>query len=222
MGHSFNPGAQMGDFYYPRSDRAYFGKWWQRERVALERLNVTLLPVAEANRLGMQELVSSSAAELKPFLSPEYSYLAFPFELDDDIEYEGSFLFHEMERIINLKISGIKHLASSDRDKCCVAKFETFALEILFTLAAGHLNTPFVLLDETKDVFFLLDLDFPIQIVGYRNGAFSDTEVTQWNGYLKSSWTVMRNTYIHYKNLIPIADKYYPFLRDIVGRASID
>lgn len=212
----------MEAFYDKYSDAHYFSDIWSDERSVLARLNARLLTASEANSLGVGRRLKNSEGYLKPLLNPEYQYFAFPFELDDDIYIDGGLLSKEIERQINLKLPGIKYLASTDGDKCCVVEFEKFDLSLFWAVSSPHLNTPFLVFNkECDDAFFLLDFDLPTQIVGFKPGVFSRQEVDAWNSYFSRQWPEVRRMYRHYTNLLPILEEYYSFLESLIGSEKI-
>ncbi len=167
----------MDRFYDLNSDEHYSSSFWSGERSGLRKLNSRLITVAEANLLSVNSLISNSKADLKLSSDSDFYYLAIPYELDDKIYCGESLLYNEIVNLINKKLLGLKYLASTDRDKCCVVELNKFSLDIFWAIASGHLNTPFVIFNESKQCFFMLHYDLPIQIVGFKKVAFTESEV---------------------------------------------
>ena len=195
----------MNAFYDLGSDTRYLSECWAGERKHLANQSARLLAISEANQLGVGRYISRPAGSMKPLFSSEYQHFAFPYELDDEISLDGILLSTAIEGLINQRLPGRKYLASSDPDKCCVVEIQRFTLPLFWTIASGHLNTPFLVFSTEQDeAFFLLDFDMPIQVVGFKPGTFSEEEVTRWRSYFREQWPVVARMYSHYTNLLPI------------------
>lgn len=211
----------MSEFYQKGSDSLYFGSLWRRERNVLEEAAAELLTVAYANQLAVETLFSPHRSLAKPQLSDDYHYLAFPYELDDEIRIESHTLADEIVSLINRMLDSPKYLASTDPEKCCVVRLKDFSLDIFWAISSGHLNTPFVVFDEYKNFYIILDYDLPVQVVGYRAEALDQEFVRKWTIYFQHHWPVVEQKYRHYSGLKGIIDEQYSFVKGMLASHRI-
>lgn len=199
-------------FYIEGSDEFYFGDFWEQNRIALQKQEAAMLSREEANQLRIVDLFRKSVGDDKPNLNRDYDYFAIPYELDDDVYFKECKLIDCIINLINTNLHNEKFFASTDDDKCCVVRTAKFNEEILWAAASGHLNTPFVIYDEHKDLFMLLDYDLPIQIIGYKKGCLPLKEVEQWKNFFHKEWPIVLRKYKNYQNLQSLVERYYSFI----------
>jgi hypothetical protein len=199
-------------FYIEGSDEFYFGEFWEQNRIALQKQEADMLSREEANQLKIGDLFRKSVGDEKPNLNRDYDYFAIPYELDDDVYFKERKLKDCIINLINTNLHNEKFFAATDDDKCCVVRTAIFNEEILWAAASGHLNTPFVIFDEKKDFFMLLDYDLPIQIIGYKKGYLPLKEVEQWKNFFHKEWPIVLRKYKNYQNLQSLVERYYSFI----------
>ncbi len=206
-------------FYIEGSDEFYFGEFWEPNRIALQKQQAAMLPREDANQLRIGDLLRKSVGDAKPDLNRDYDYFAIPYELDDDVHFHERKLTDRIIDLINANLPNEKFFASTDQNKCCVVRTAMFNEEMLWAAASGHLNTPFVIFDEKKDFFMLLDYDLPIQVIGYKEGCLPFKEVENWKNFLSQEWPTVLKKYKNYQNLQNLVERYYPFIElpKIVG-----
>jgi len=201
----------LNSFYLDKSDEFYFGDFWKGERDALKSENAFLLPRDEANKLNIEEFFKKSSGDIKPRLNKEFDYFAIPYELDDEVMFEGSRLADSIVKLINENLGEEVYFASTDNDKCCVIKMNKFSEAIFWNAASGHLNTPFIVFDKSKLFFVLLDYDLPIQMVGFKKGLLSSDVIQKWKTFFQQEWSEVQQKYKSYTALSSIVTNYYQF-----------
>lgn len=211
----------VSEFYRKGSDSLYFGSPWGGERNVLEAVGAELLKVADANQLALETLLSPNRNFVKPQLSDDYHYLAFPYELDDEASIASRTLADEIISLINCMLGSPIYLASTDPEKCCVVRLKHFILDVFWAISSGHLNTPFAVFDEHKSFYMILDYDLPIQVVGYRPGMLKQEFVQKWTKYFQRHWPIVEQKYCHYPGLKGIVDEQYSFVKVMLASDQI-
>jgi len=200
-------------FYEIGSDEYYLkSKFWIDERSLIKEEGGTLLSREEANQLKITSFFDKNDGDIKPKLNQNYELFALPYEVDDEFKIEGVKLEEFIISMINTYLPGTKYLASTDRDKCCVIKCQKFNSKIYWGIDVVHINTPFIIFDEKKQFFILLDYDLPIQVVGYKNSIVDKKLVDRLKKVFHNEWPNILNGYQDYINLIPFSKKYYSYL----------
>lgn len=199
-------------FYIEGSDEFYCGEFWEQNKIALQKQEAVMLSRDDANQLKIGDLFRKSVGDDKPNLNRDYDYFAIPYELDDDVHFKERKLIDCITNLINTNLHNEKFFASTDDDKCCVVRTAIFDEEILWAAASGHLNTPFVIFDERKNFFMLLDYDLPIQIIGYEKGCLPLEEVEKWKDFFHKEWPMVLRKYKNYQNLPSLVKRYYSFI----------
>lgn len=187
----------------------------------MEEAGAELLTVADANQLAVETLLSPNQSLVKPQLSDDYHYLAFPYELDDETPIESHTLADEIISLINRMLGSPIYLASTDPEKCCVVRLKHFSLDIFWAISSGHLNTPFAAFDEHKNFYMILDYDLPIQVVGYRPGTLKQEFVQKWTKYFQHHWPIVEQKYSHYSGLKGIVEEQYSFVKGMLASDKI-
>ncbi len=222
LDHQLKVKLLIDTFYIEGSDEFYFGEFWEQNRIALQKQEAAMLSREDANQLKIGDLFRKSVGDDKPSLNRNYDYFAIPYELDDDVHFEEHRLIDRIINLINTHLHNMKFFASTDYDKCCVVRTAAFNEEILWAAASGHLNTPFVIFDEQKDFFVLLDYDLPIQIIGYQKGCLPLKEVEKWKSFFHKEWPKVLRKYKNYENLQSLVERYYSFIESpkigVVGK----
>lgn len=203
-----------GGFYSENSDELYRSFIWEGERKALENNGAILLSVDQANRLDIDEFFSRSEGDIKPVLSRTFDYFALPYELDDQLLLEarkGSSCIDAVVEIIG-EYFREPYIASTDADSCCVVRAKSLNADVIWSLFSGHLNTPFIVFDETRLTLVLIDFDLPIQIIGYRGNSVARDKAPLWRKHFSETWPDVVKKYRHYENLPDIVRSYYDFI----------
>lgn len=202
----------MSEFYIQGSDELYFGPFWEGERRVLSNELACMMTREEANELHLESMFSKEINDDKPYLKNNYNFFAVPYELDDDISFNDQKLIEAVVDLVNSQLESEIYYASTDRDKCCVVKSTKFSEKIIWSISSGHLNTPFIVFDKSKDFFLLYDYDLPVQLVGYKNGVLRDEDVSLWKDFFYREWPSVLKKYTSYCNLLPLMKKYYNFI----------
>lgn len=208
----------MTFFYEKNSDEFYKNsRFWKQERSFMAKENSKMLSVSEANRLRVDELFLKAKDDIKPRLNLDYEYVIIPYELDDKIVFEGKELVDHFVNIVNSNLSSEKkYIVSTDSDKCCAFEFSCFNSNIIWNLSVPHLNTNFIVFDDKKHFFALIDYDLPLQIIGFKKDKVPDFDHNKWINYFCEQWEDVQKKYRIYINLLPIIEEYYPFVFDIL------
>ncbi len=203
-------------FYLQDSDQEYFSQFWSQEREYLDEVGARLLSVNEANIhsfsglmiQGCHGIVGNEA--MKPRLNHSYHYFCIPYELGEKIENE---LIPEtiISQLINDNLDNPIFIASTDASFGCFSECLYINEEIIWNFVASHLNTPFLIFDDKKEVFALIDYDLPLQIIGYKDSILDNKKFIE-NRVGNSGWDTVFDRYSHYTNLPHIFDEYYDFL----------
>jgi hypothetical protein len=202
----------MSEFYIKGSDELYFGPFWEGERRVLSEESATLMTREEANGLHVESMFIKELNDDKPNLKRSYNFFAIPYELDDDILFNGRRLIEVIIDLVNSQLKSEIYCASTDRDKCCVVKSRRFSERMIWSISSGHLNTPFIVFDKRKDFFLLFDYDLPVQLVGYKSGVLSEEDVGMWKEFFFREWPNVQKRYAKYSNLSSLMKKYYNFI----------
>jgi hypothetical protein len=104
------------------------------------------------------------------------------------------------------------YVASTDANSCCVVRANTLNADVIWSLFSGHLNTPFIVFDESRLALVLIDLDLPFQIVGYRGSSSAKNTAPLWRKHFAVTWSDVVKKYRHYENLPDIVSSYYGFI----------
>lgn len=132
--------------------------------------------------------------------------------MDDDIQFNGRRLIEEIIGLVNSQLKPEIYCASTDRDKCCAVKLQKFSEKIIWSICSGHLNTPFIVFDKSKNFFLLYDYDLPVQLVGYKNGVLTEEDAVMWKEFFVREWPNVLKRYATYENLRSLMKKYYDFI----------
>lgn len=203
-------------FYLKGSDQEYFSKFWMQERAYLSKVDAKLLPVNEANLHSFGDLITKGCTgvigndAIKPRLVESYQYFCIPYELGEKIERE---LVPEtiISQFINDNLDDSIFIASTDASFGCFSKCCYINEEIIWNFASSHLNTPFLIFDDKKEVFALIDYDLPLQIIGYKNNILDSGNYID-DGILQTGWNTVFDRYSNYMNMPHIFREYYKFL----------
>lgn len=203
-------------FYLENSDKWYFSNKWEEERHELNEVDVSLLTVDNANAHPINELIvkgcsnNSSIEAMKPRLTEEYHYFCIPYELGEETE-DGLEPETIISNLINDNLKNSIFMASTNPELCCFGECEYLDEEIIWGFSSQHINTPFLIFNDEKEVFALIDYDLPLQIIGYKK------TITDNNGYIenntgKMGWENIFKKYNRYPNMPHIFKEYYKFL----------
>lgn len=202
----------MDEFYIKGSDEHYFGSFWEGERKALLEEFSSLITREEANELHVEDMFFKEQTDDNPRLNRSYNFFAIPYELDDDVAFNGRVLIESIIDLVNSHMKSDVYCASTDRDKCCVVRCRRLSEEIIWSISSGHLNTPFIVFDKQKDFFLLYDYDLPVQIVGYKDGVMDEVEVDAWKEFFVEEWPNVLKKYASYTALPSLMKEYYDFI----------
>lgn len=213
-------------FYLKDSDQEYFSKFWVQERKYLSEVGGKLLTVDEANTHPFSDLLITGSRgivgidAMKPRLTHNYHYFCIPYELGEKVEDD---LVPEtiISQLINDNLEGTIFIASTDASFGCFAECIYTNEEIVWNFSSSHLNTPFLIFDDKKEVFALIDYDLPLQIIGYK------THILDSKDYIKSKvgrngWSTVFDRYSHYTNMPHLFNEYYKFLLPEKVRRFLD
>lgn len=203
-------------FYLKDSDQEYFSKFWVQERKYLSEVGGRLLTVDEANTHPFNDLLITGSKgivgidAMKPRLTHSYHYFCIPYELGEEIE-EGLVPETIISQLINDNLKSAIFIASTDASFGCFGECFHTNEETIWNFSSSHLNTPFLIFDNEKKVFALIDYDLPLQIIGYK------THVLDSKDYIKSEvgrngWDTVFERYSHYTNMPHLFNEYYKFL----------
>ncbi|SUD90620.1 hypothetical protein [Psychrobacter phenylpyruvicus] len=203
-------------FYLKDTDKEYFGKFWALQRKFLEDEGGRLLSIDEANTHPFDNLIEkgskgiTGASAMKPRLTQDYHYFCIPYELDDEVEggIETDVIIKDL---INTNLEAPIFIASTDPRLGCFGECSHIDEDLIWNFSSPHLNTPFIIFDNKKEVFALIDYDLPLQIIGYKN-SISDTNNYIKNKVGQSGWNNVFERYSHYTNMPYIFKEYYGFL----------
>lgn len=198
-------------FYLPNSDDYYLNSiFWKSEKNYLLSQHCKLLNTSQANNYDFDRFFIKNEADVKPRLSQEYNFFSLAYELDDEVN-NALLVDNIIINLINDNLHNDVLLCSTDPDKCCVIQSHSVTKDIINTLVSPHLNTPFIIFNESSDFFVLIDFDLPLQIIGYKN------EIIDKNNYVdnkvgEDGWNNVFQRYASYTNIPNILKEYYSFL----------
>lgn len=203
-------------FYSKNSDQEYFSEFWAPQKKFLEDEGGELLTTDEANMHPFDDLIvkgSKGITEtdaMKPRLSEDYHYFCIPYELGEEIKdsLEPETI---ITNLINDNLETPIFIASTDASFGCFAKCQCINEDIIWNFASPHLNTPFLIFNEKKEVFALIDYDLPLQIIGYQH-SIVDKHNYIANQVSQSGWDTVFDRYASYINMPHLFDEYYRFL----------
>lgn len=199
------------DAYYlsNQSDRHYLtGDFWERERGWLFDDDARLLTLPQANALPIAQFLNKESHDIKPHLNREYHYIALPYELSE-ITPTHLDTATIIAQLLNQHLTNPIYVASTDKEQCCVYQADKITADLIAIPQATFINTPFVIFDDTKKIFALVDYDLPLQIIGYdkdRSLSVPDGDI------LHQGFDDVFKRYAGYINLPMIFSKYYAFL----------
>lgn len=198
-------------FYEPESDVYYLeSNYWLTERSMIVNKGCSLLSLEQANSFHLDYFFKKGENDEKPTLNQNFSYFTLPYELGDDLE-NGLEAGDICMRISEDNLKGDIYIASTDRDKCCFIKCPTIDEGVIYQLGLTHINTPFIIFDDTYSFFLLVDFDLPLQIIGYKNNIVDSKYYIRDNVGIEGWYTVF-NRYGSYKNMPAFLKNYYYFL----------
>lgn len=152
-------------------------------------------------------------------LSGAYDFFALPYELDDFLTYDGCEV--ECSSVVvglcNEYLGKEKYVASSDQEKCCVAKVDEFDDSVLWCFSAGHLNTPFLVFDDSGLFFALVDYDFPLQVFGFKEEWEGGKEFGVCRDWAKSEWEIVKDRFSADDVTANILSNEYRFIIEKMG-----
>lgn len=199
-------------YYLKNSDQEYFSEFWMQERKYLTEVGAKLLTVDEANNHPFNDLLNRGINDTKPYLNTDYNYFCIPYELDEEIEGESSLLAEKViSDLINENLLGKFYIASTDAELGCFGECNYIDEKIIWNFSSPHLNTPFLIFDDNKEFFALIDYDLPLQIIGYRKNIIDNNHYIE-NRVGQSGWNNIFDRYDHYNKLSYIFKNYYEFL----------
>ncbi|MBK3393092.1 MULTISPECIES: hypothetical protein [Psychrobacter] len=210
------------NFYEPNSDEYYLeSDEWATDRQMLVKENCDLLKVEQANQFNLEHFFVKGNNDIKPTPNQNFNYFTLPYELGDELD-NGLDAGDICMKIIEENLKGDILIASTDRDKCCFIQCSTVNESVIYQLGQIHINTPFIIFDNTQDLFLLIDFDLPLQIIGYKH------DIIDSHGYIRENigvegWQTIFRRYGSYVNMPMFFKQYYYFLLpEIVKRYLAD
>ncbi len=167
------------------------------------------MDVTQANGCGIEHILSWRDGDDKPRLIKDCHYKALPFE-PDDFFGESTDIYKVLADLARANLIGDIYIALINPRECCVVKAQHISVDILYLLYSGHLNTPFLIFDNRRQFFILMDFDLPLQVIGYTNdfmNAGYDIE-----SIINQGWQTVWQRYSNYINMLSIFAEYYHFI----------
>ena len=211
----------MMGFYELGSDKYYLeSDYWATDRKMITNEDCELLNVTNANQFNLEHYFVKGDKDVKPTLNQDFNYFTLPYELGDDLD-NGLEAGDICMKIIEENLEGNIFVASTDRDKCCFIKCPTVNEDVIYHLGQIHINTPFIIFDNTQNFFLLIDFDLPLQIVGYKR------DIVDSHNYVRDNigaegWQTIFERYGSYVSMPMFFKEYYYFLLPEMVKKYVD
>ena len=208
-------------FYEPSSDKYYLeSDYWATDREVIASEGCELLKVTNANQFNLEHYFIKGDNDVKPTLNQDFDYFTLPYELGDDLD-NGLEAGDICIKIIEENLRGDVFIASTDSDKCCFIKCPTVNEDVIYHLGQIHINTPFIIFDNTQNFFLLIDFDLPLQIIGYKR------DIVDSHNYVRDNigaegWQTIFKRYGSYVNMPIFFREYYYFLLPEMVKKYVD
>lgn len=198
--------------FYEKSCREPFLS--EQGRCNLTKIGVRVIPVDEANPLVPTLLFDSVAVEGGILALPKADMInvPIPYEPLDHEEHniDGISLERIVEDHVNKFFSDRKYLVSARRDVFLALEFNHFSYEILFDIQSGHLTTPLIMFDDSKDKAVFFEYDLAINTLSVKREYASELlfgkEPAFWVDYFNKNFL---NGISYNENHIGIVRRYY-------------
>ncbi|MBE0442958.1 hypothetical protein EI164_12985 [Psychrobacter sp. FME13] len=203
-------------FYSENSDEWYFSDNWRKERHELNQVDVTLLTVDKANTHPISELVIKGCSNnyntesMKPRIIEDYHYYCIPYELGEEIQ-DGLEPETIISKLINDNLRNPFFIASTNPKLCCFGECSYINDDVIWGFSSQHIDVPFLIFDDKKEIFALIDYDLPLQIIGYKKNIIDNNDYIK-NKVGQTGWNNIFNKYSRYSNMPYIFKEYYKFL----------
>lgn len=179
-----------------------------------------LLNVIQANQFNLEHYFVKGDNDVKPKLNQDFDYFILPYELGDDLD-NGLEAGDICMKIIEENLKGDIFIASTDSDKCCFIKCPTINEDVIYHLGQIHINTPFIIFDNTQNFFLLVDYDLPLQIIGYKYNIVDNHNYVRDN-IGAEGWQTIFERYGSYVNMPMFFKQYYYFLLPEMIKKYVD
>lgn len=211
----------MMKFYKPDSDKYYLeSDYWATDREMIANEGCDLLNVIQANQFNLEHYFVKGDNDVKPKLNQDFDYFILPYELGDDLD-NGLEAGDICMKIIEENLKGDIFIASTDSDKCCFIKCPTINEGVIYHLGQIHINTPFIIFDNTQNFFLLVDYDLPLQIIGYKYNIVDNHNYVRDN-IGAEGWQTIFERYGSYVNMPMFFKQYYYFLLPEMIKKYVD
>ena len=211
----------MMKFYKPDSDKYYLeSDYWATDRELIANEGCDLLNVIQANQFNLENYFVKGDNDVKPKHNQDFDYFILPYELGDDLD-NGLEAGDICMKIIEENLKGDIFIASTDSDKCCFIKCPTINEDVIYHLGQIHINTPFIIFDNTQNFFLLVDYDLPLQIIGYKYNIVDNHNYVRDN-IGAEGWQTIFERYGSYLNMTMFFKQYYFFLLPEMIKKYVD